>query len=622
MWYPGGVIVNGSPLGGGGGGGGGGSVAWGDITGKPTRLGAFTASDETKLDGIEALAEVNPKHEVKFAAISADTDDNIGDGEIGFYNGNTQVQSGGMSQATRMDIPDAAAAFGVDPSQPSADLDAVNTAVLFDDILSNGGQVTLAIVKQGTSKMVYVQAETIAAKTGGYSLTNLTFFNDDTIAGTNDRWNIVSAISHGFNLAKDIVDLSAKLNAYVLKTDLAGHEQDRYASYNNAFVQNSYRRGNIVLTTDTSGTPTEANQVRQPDIATGTGMLLVSTFLRTDADPNELAWASESGVSDYSTGDVFYLSLDRDKGSYLKVELTSNGTLVGSGDGAYIYALATFTEVGNVANVQTAGDYFKISEVIPSDLQIEIPYTDILGAPWVLTDGSNVTQALKDKIQGDNESVTLTPDFRVNATNVDYYVSWADTNTPKIATVRLPSSQADTQTDTDLKRLLHPASWLRVGDWVGAVTTNATRAIIGTSLTFTFNYQTLSGTIPTGNDTYKITVVGEDVHRGELRDGAFREEPMDLLGDADQQAFSSSSWTSYSDIEFDDDDLIGLCLSPTENGYGDFLCIRFGDVGTTGGQIHTSGFSGRRNGSNYQVQRTSGSATLYVRIFVIGNNSS
>ena len=96
-------------------------------------------------------------------------------------------------------------------------------------------------------------------------------------------------------------------------------------------------------------------------------------------DPNELAWASESGVSDYSTGDVFYLSLDRDKGSYLKVELTSNGTLVGSGDGAYIYALATFTEVGNVANVQTAGDYFKISEVIPSDLQIEIPYTDILG---------------------------------------------------------------------------------------------------------------------------------------------------------------------------------------------------------------------------------------------------
>ena len=54
----------------------------------------FAEADETKLDGIEADAEVNPRHEVKFAAISADTDDGIGDGEIGFYNGNTQVQSG------------------------------------------------------------------------------------------------------------------------------------------------------------------------------------------------------------------------------------------------------------------------------------------------------------------------------------------------------------------------------------------------------------------------------------------------------------------------------------------------------------------------------------------------
>ena len=85
-------------------------------------------------------------------------------------------------------------------------------------------------------------------------------------------------------------------------------------------------------------------------------MLAVSAFLRTDADPNQLAWAAESNASDYTTGDIFYLSLDRDKGSYLKVELTGNGVKTGTGDGAYIYALATFTEVGNVANVATAGD--------------------------------------------------------------------------------------------------------------------------------------------------------------------------------------------------------------------------------------------------------------------------
>ena len=34
-------------------------VAWADVTGKPARLGAFTAADETKLDGIAAGAEVN-----------------------------------------------------------------------------------------------------------------------------------------------------------------------------------------------------------------------------------------------------------------------------------------------------------------------------------------------------------------------------------------------------------------------------------------------------------------------------------------------------------------------------------------------------------------------------------
>ena len=232
-----------------------------------------------------------------------------------------------------------------------------------------------------------------------------------------------------------------------------------------------------------------------------------------------------------------------------------------------------------------------------------------------------MTQALKNKIQGDNESVTLTPDFRVNATNVDYYVSWADTNTPKIATVRLPSSQADTQTDTDLKRLLHPASWLRVGDWVGAVTTNATRSIIGTSLTFAFNYETLSGTIPTGSNTYKITVVGEDVHRGELREGAFRDEPMDLLGDGDQQGFSSSTWTNYSGETFADDDLILLCQGTAETGWGAPACIRFGDISTTGDVIATN-FSARRNGANLQLQRTAGSDTLYVRAFKVGSNSS
>ena len=505
--------------------------------------GQYLTKTSTGYQWSTSTAQANAPHVVKFAGTDTDTSTDIDPSQIGFYNNTTQVQSGNLSQVNRLYIPNAGATFGQDATQPGADLDAVSTAPFFDDILDNGGSVLFAISRVGQSQIAYVQADTIAAFSNGYIFTDLKWFNPYAITGTGYAWNIVAAFSSG-NFTEDIVDLQSTLNAYVKKSELAGHEQDRYASYTNAFVQNSYKRGSIVLTTDTSGTPTEANQVRQPDIASGVGMLAVSAFLRTDADPNELAWAAESNASDYVTGDIFYLSLDRDKGSYLKIELTGDGVKTGSGDGAYIYALATFTEVGNVANVATAGDYFKISEVIPSSLQIEIPYTDILGAPWLNVDGSNVTQQTKDAIQGDNESVTLTPDFRVNATNVDYYATWTPSNST--LQIRMPSSQAGTQTDIDIQRLLHPSAWVRIGTWVGQITTNATRSVIGTSLTFTSNYNTLEGTIPTGSDTYKITVVGEDVHRGELGDWTFRDEVSNLpsTGDVLQKNATGYSWVS------------------------------------------------------------------------------
>ena len=64
----------------------------------PARAGAFTSADESKLDGIETGAQVNPLNVVRFRAESADTADAIGDAAIGFYNGSNQVQSGLMSQ--------------------------------------------------------------------------------------------------------------------------------------------------------------------------------------------------------------------------------------------------------------------------------------------------------------------------------------------------------------------------------------------------------------------------------------------------------------------------------------------------------------------------------------------
>ena len=174
--------------------------------------------------------------------------------------------------------------------------------------------------------------------------------------------------------ASDLVDISD----YVTREELAGRETDRYASYNNAFIGSGYRSGDWVLSTDTAGPPTTPNLVRQPDIATGSGVVALGR-LRTDADPNTLVWAPVPTANDYSNGDVIYASLDRDKGSHLKITLTSDMTLVGTGDAAYIWATASWVEVGDIANVTVAGDYFKLAEYAPSNLQIEIPASDILG---------------------------------------------------------------------------------------------------------------------------------------------------------------------------------------------------------------------------------------------------
>ena len=135
---------------------------------------------------------------------------------------------------------------------------------------------------------------------------------------------------------------------------------------------------------------------------------------------------------------------------------------------------------------------------------------------------------------------------------------------------------------------------------------------------------TLIGTFA-NDESVTIHLSSNLISRDEIRTGAYKENPMDLLGDADQQAFSSTAWTSYSGDTFEDTDLILLCLSPTATGYGQSWCIRFGDVNNTGGQIYNSGgntFEGRRNGENYQVRRTAGTGDLYVRIFVVGSNST
>ena len=512
-------------------------IAYADLSGRPLTISMAQA---TKLAGIEAQAQKNPPRVRKFAVTDANIKGTWGAGEWGLYNGNSQVQATSISAVDTIYFALKAATFGHDATDPATDLQAQDLHAFFGDAVRNGGAILIA-ARQG-AQIAYVQAETIGEVRvdnvlRAWKLYNLTWENGFAAYSEGVNWQLVVGYSYGFFLRDGLGLLPwAKLSGvpdFVTDEELRGRESDRYASYTNAFIAATYRRGLISLFTQASGPPVDAHAVRQPDIADRAtdGIVAFSTFLRTDRDPNRLEWAPESAATDYTSGQELYVSVWNYPGAHVKVTLTSNGTLVSSGDAAYIWATATWDEVNQIPDVIDYGNYFKVAEYQPSDLQVRLPATDILDPPWLRVDGTNVSQKTKDAIQGDNESVQLTQRFRVDTTDPAvsaYYIQRIVASKQLI--IRLPSQAAGTQTDLDLQRLLQPAAWVQVGPWFGDITTNANRAVVGQSLTFSFNYLALMGTYPTGATPVALTVIGEDVHRGQLVRPTFVAETPNVAG--------------------------------------------------------------------------------------------
>ena len=67
---------------------------------------------------------------------------------------------------------------------------------------------------------------------------------------------------------------------------------------------------------------------------------------------------------------------------HVRITLTGDGTLVGTGDAAYVWAPASWVEVGDVGPVDE-GNWWRLSEYEPSDLDIRIPAADIIDPPWM-----------------------------------------------------------------------------------------------------------------------------------------------------------------------------------------------------------------------------------------------
>ena len=243
----------------------------------------------------------------------------------------------------------------------------------------------------------------------------------------NQVLSLLDLSAYALNSALSAYALNSALSAYVLNSALEGQTNDQFASYDNALFGAGYFPGNWCLFNQTTQPTDDTNAIGQPNITTGSGVILWGD-LRDDSNP-DASWTPETLVAaDWASGKIIHISPwhPYDASGHLKVTLTSDASLVGTGNAQHLWAQATWDEIGNFNDVATVGDYSRWSENTPSQLKFDLPVESIPNLPllYALLDGSNVTQKLKDAIQGDNESVTLSPDFRVDVTNVDYYVSW------------------------------------------------------------------------------------------------------------------------------------------------------------------------------------------------------
>lgn len=353
---------------------------------------------------IEDGAQRNPLHIVRFAAIDADTvpSGSLADGEIGLYTLGSQIQAAEVSAATTIYVPRRAAAFGVDATDIAADLSAVDVARFGDDIVANvGSDAVVLLAPRGSTDRVWFQAGTVSAYgVNGYAFANLTHLKGShTPASAGVSWNVVAVVNHA-TAVKDIIDVER----LVLKTDIAGHESDEYASYSNGIINSGYRSGFWSLFAGT-GAPTGSG-IGQPDIASGSGVVVFGR-LRTDKDPNKVSWSDALAAVDYPSGRIIHAYVEGSENpGHVRITLTGAGTLVGTGDAAYVWAPASWVEVGDVGPVDE-GDWWRLSEYEPSDLDIRIPARDVIDPPWIKPSGTTLSES---ELTDDDEIVLVDGD--------------------------------------------------------------------------------------------------------------------------------------------------------------------------------------------------------------------
>ena len=183
----------------------------------------FTSADETKLDGIETGAEKNPFNLVQFAGLDGDTETNVADGEVGFYDiSGNEIADGVLANLSYIEISNAAAAFNADTTSPSTQFGYTNHTSLFQNHAEKGGALLVGISLRGDTYISYFTVGNVVKNTNSYTLNQLQVVQAKGYGnGTGRSWNFTISETGGV-AAADVINLAGYLqNAEVDDADLS-----------------------------------------------------------------------------------------------------------------------------------------------------------------------------------------------------------------------------------------------------------------------------------------------------------------------------------------------------------------------------------------------------------------
>ena len=469
-------------------------------------------------------------------------------------------------------------------------------------------------------------------------------------------WALISFLKGAASVATALVNAikDAIAAIFVRRSDLAGHEDDFYSyGYNEGILQagqTDKRYGWAVASSDGSAAPVQADVYTQAKlIAAGARTLIVPKTMWASI-PANFEPDSPHIVTQAQAASVLNAhSVSPKRTVYPTFAATGAAVSVGQGNAAYWYVPVTVTWVGDPSTGLAAsdnGNVWKLSAHDPSTLDVDLPYEAIGNPPWLLTDGRNVTAETKEAIQGSNETEVLGNFTRVAAglasQGDDRWSYEAPTLTLSVAGDSDYESAGSNTNDAKLYRALKERAWLVIGGWeiaIKALTQRYTSSG-GRAQYQVDDFDVVRGAAPALASVSAVSIVGEDVHRGQISGQAYREEDPNiggkggtkgqawLRGSGDEDAdwgwpevkryINADVGSSAENIanNVNDDDIIHVQIRETISGSVQVhtFATRYFDIGT-GMTVSNTTITKDSNG-NVLAQRGSGASALITAVLV------